>query len=396
MTPPSFSRNSSALKIMGSPLMLALVATIGRSKYSKSSRCTPVLARKMPILLRFGATLGAIKIAPALKIAEKLAGKRTKSTSLSEWALRTSVVHTCAEHEPCKFIVCCGLGSLATHCEFLLSAASCKFGSLIVCRCSSSPATCSKLEFASMLCRFAFAAYRKPCIFAEFCEIDSSVASQESDLFAANCESWLSAADCKFNSLAICRSSSSPSACGRLKFLAAHCKPDLFDARPSSFSALRESPAIDASQAKLRRAGLLKICALCNPPCSAQTPTFCMLKFCAAQLRKFCSTKPCPCAESSCSLVNFGDIVFSPFALEVCVPKSAAKPASVRQTNSRFFKITIGLTLQSISASSSALRLAVRHACAASRHMIAKGLLGRFLSIRSMRTARSFVASQTM
>ena len=75
---------------------------------------------------------------------------------------------------------------------------------------------------------------------------------------------------------------------------------------------------------------------------------------------------------------------------------AAAKPVSVRQTNSRFFKITIGLTLQSISASSSALRLAVRPACAASRHMIAKGLLGRFLSVRSMRTARSFIASQTI
>ena len=67
-----------------------------------------------------------------------------------------------------------------------------------------------------------------------------------------------------------------------LKFLAVHCEPDPFDARPSSFSALRESPATDASQAKLRRAVLLKICTLCNLPCSAQTPTLCVLKFCAA------------------------------------------------------------------------------------------------------------------
>ena len=151
MTLPSFARNSSLLKIMGSPLILALVATIGRSKYSKSSRCTPVLARKMPILLRFGATLGAIKIMPALKIAEKLAGKRTKSPPLSEWAPRASAVHACAEHEPCEFIACCGLGSLAERCKSAL-----------------------------------FAACRKPCIFAEFCEIDSSAPSLKSDSFAAH------------------------------------------------------------------------------------------------------------------------------------------------------------------------------------------------------------------
>ena len=150
------------------------------------------------------------------------------------------------------------------------------------------------------------------------------------------------------------------------------------------------------SQAKLRCVVLLRICALCNLPCSAQTPIFCVLKFCATEFRKFCSAEPCFCADSSCSPANLSDIGFLPRAFKFCVPKSAARPASVRQTNSRFFKITIGLTLQSISAFSSALRFAARPACVASRHMIAKGLLGRFLSVRSIRTARSFVASQTM
>ena len=377
---------------MGSPLIFALVATIGRSKYSKSSRCTPVLAKKMPILLRFGATLGAIKIALALKIAEKLAGKRTKSPSLSEWAPRASAVHACAEHEPCKFIVCCGLGSLTAHCKAALSAAFCK-------SCSHAPrrefvlsAAYCKLEvFAELRETGSLAAGRKSDIFIESCKFCSSACQESGDTYRS---SLPFAANCDFSSLIV--SCASLTACGELKFLAAYCKSDPSYARSSLFAVHCESSAASISQAKLRCIVLLKICALCNPSCSAQSSAPCVLNFCAAKLRKFRSSEPCPCVDFSCSPANLGDIEFLLCAFKFCVPKSAAKPAAVRQTNSRFFKITIGLTLQSISASSSALKLAARHACAASRHMIAKGLLGRFLSVRSMRTARSFVASQTI